>query len=256
MKKILLTLLTTVLFLTGYSQGKWKAQDIWVTDIATVDFDRGKIVYSINHRYGIPNMMPMKWCGDRYLLSVIDIFPPMYFFKKEKFLNLDCFVEDFSVAESDDFDKIKFIKSATLEMIWSTYFRDLFSEETFLKLQALQEDDNIHVSSRAKQAVGLYRKIHAPDDPCAKEMPANLEGFLHLKTEGGVLSVKVYFVREAQPFKIEIKNTAGETVFEKNVKMPEKDRKGLAVENLQPGVYNISLYHKGIKLESKEFVIN
>ena len=133
-RKVTFIILTLSLSLGLSAQGQWKAEDVWVTDIATVEFDRGEIYYVFdmhNHSF----MMPFVWY-DSICRFKDSSFPERRRFEN-RYLNLDYLVECFEVEGSDRYDKIQFIKAATLELIWSIDFVNLVSDKAINSLKLL-----------------------------------------------------------------------------------------------------------------------
>ena len=252
MKKVLI-LLFFILFIFSfqktYTQGQWKAEDIWVTDIATVEFDRGKIYYVFDQKEN-SSMMPMNWYSDLYQFR--NSFNPERRSTRNRYLNLDYIVESFEVEESDRYDKIQFIKAAALELIWSSDYVDLVSDETIKKLKLLTKDENIDVSFRAKKSIAMYHRMEfyrQRDSSFSKY----IHGFLITKIIDDKVEVKLEFIQEEKGIEIKIFNSKGEVMYSKILN--KEDLKYGFTTNLEADIYYIHLYFNHKKMESQKFTV-
>ena len=155
MKRIYLLSISLLIFAMAFGQNKTKQEPI--CELADIRFQDNKIVY---YYYDIPafRLRPVLQIKGLFRAKVYHTPPPVKV-SKDIYQNLQKELDNFDKSSAGFPDKERYLRTATLQLLWASMKKTEFRAATLSILQDFTQDSDKSIAGFAHSVILLYERL-------------------------------------------------------------------------------------------------
>jgi len=245
-----------ILFIIPLMVMAQKGTTDWISPVADVQFTENTIYYYyLIDLAPLWNLQPVFYVKDAFRAVPVKL---MYSYEKSPGLieaELESFVESSDVVNSGLLQKHKFLRAATLEIIWATCGRNLVSSSMIAKIESLKTDADSTIayeSFQVEQLIEILKSVEYGRVPAIQIIKTN--GLIDIKQEDDQVIISWKLDNTWSDVKIKITDNTGKNISEIVVNSSE-NQEVFDTRKLKPGVYIATLFVNGKQTDSAKFTL-